>query len=585
MRAGFGAAFSVTTALIVVPSCGSDDQPKLHADAGYDGSGGGAAADAGQPDQDASQASCASDGQCDDGHDCTLDSCADGACKHAVGPNVGATACPTGSYCEVGQGCAPSPVCASVEDCKKVWGYDPCKAQVACNAATATCQFTDLDTDGDGHPPKACGGDDCDDSRTGAYPGAAETCDGIDDDCDGQADNAAKCAAAGEDCIAGKCSCKVGNVCAGQCVDTQSDPHNCGGCSIECKLGSCSNGKCVCSNGLTVCGNVCADLKTSASNCGACGNDCKGNVCVSSKCGQTASEVASFDGRVVTIAVSVSDVWVLTDKRSVYRVVKTGGTPILVAQIPGFDLLRGLAVDSVNAYWVEKTSVTRAPLAGGPPATLMSKSWDASAAWVGANGSSVFWFDGGGTSAGSWAYKAAVSGNPSYPIGAAKAYDSTFSFDAFFVDGTKFYFSESNSKTFRLTMVPEVGNSEWIAPNEFWKIAAITASGGQVWWAMGSQIRTRASQTSSINTLVWVSGAVSHLRYVSSQVVWMAQAGNNTIVARTDTSGSPTAYLGTASATDAKSEAMDVDGTHVYWTGTKIDAGSKATTTLRRAPL
>jgi hypothetical protein len=44
------------------------------------------------------------------------------------------------------------------------------------------------DEDGDGHTAVSCGGDDCDDENADAYPGAVESCDGIDENCDGNAD-------------------------------------------------------------------------------------------------------------------------------------------------------------------------------------------------------------------------------------------------------------------------------------------------------------------------------------------------------------------------------------------------------------
>ncbi|MFH1469727.1 MAG: putative metal-binding motif-containing protein [Pseudomonadota bacterium] len=51
------------------------------------------------------------------------------------------------------------------------------------------CDGVDLyDVDGDGEPSPAAGGEDCDDTRAEAYPGAEELCNGLDDDCDGRLD-------------------------------------------------------------------------------------------------------------------------------------------------------------------------------------------------------------------------------------------------------------------------------------------------------------------------------------------------------------------------------------------------------------
>jgi hypothetical protein len=44
------------------------------------------------------------------------------------------------------------------------------------------------DSDGDGHQAASCGGDDCNDGDASIHPGAAEVCDGVDNDCNGGTD-------------------------------------------------------------------------------------------------------------------------------------------------------------------------------------------------------------------------------------------------------------------------------------------------------------------------------------------------------------------------------------------------------------
>lgn len=48
--------------------------------------------------------------------------------------------------------------------------------------------YLERDFDGDGVDAQEYGGEDCDDDDGGVYPGAEETCDGVDEDCDGDTD-------------------------------------------------------------------------------------------------------------------------------------------------------------------------------------------------------------------------------------------------------------------------------------------------------------------------------------------------------------------------------------------------------------
>jgi hypothetical protein len=103
--------------------------------------------------------------------------------------------------------------------------------------------------------------------------------------------NCGQCAAL---CDGGNCTCDVpsqicspglGCICSGtltscgpngtDCVDTNSDLQNCGGCDQPCPTGSCTGGICDCNAApYTKCGSVCTNLSSDVNNCGVCNNDC-----------------------------------------------------------------------------------------------------------------------------------------------------------------------------------------------------------------------------------------------------------------------------------------------------------------------
>lgn len=92
-------------------------------------------------------------------------------------------------------------------------------------------------------------------------------------------------------------------VCEGQCLDTSSDPDNCGGCQNECiapPMGSpiCAEGQCdfVCDPGFKRCGDQCVDTDSNPEHCGQCDSSCPipadgEAICVDGDC-----DISCFEG-------------------------------------------------------------------------------------------------------------------------------------------------------------------------------------------------------------------------------------------------------------------------------------------------
>lgn len=70
------------------------------------------------------------------------------------------------------------------------------------------------------------------------------------------------------------------------CVDTDTNPDNCGACGNRCSGGAvCEDGACQCTDAKSYCFGFCVDKTTDPSNCGTCGTNCAvGQVCTAGIC-------------------------------------------------------------------------------------------------------------------------------------------------------------------------------------------------------------------------------------------------------------------------------------------------------------
>jgi hypothetical protein len=85
-------------------------------------------------------------------------------------------------------------------------------------------------------------------------------------------------------------------LCGESCVDTSTDPLNCGACGMSCDVAhgvTCRDGSCgfgavsPCNEGMVACGALCFDTNTSAAHCGSCETTCDtagGEVCSNGTC-------------------------------------------------------------------------------------------------------------------------------------------------------------------------------------------------------------------------------------------------------------------------------------------------------------
>jgi hypothetical protein len=234
---------------------------------------------------------CCDPGQCETCQNGTCVSTCDTANCETCVPGTGQCAGCDASQCQECVNGACSSFCTKCQQCTGgAWPIcedfadtvcpDPCQD---CDPATGTCVARD------------CG--DCQQCQGGAC--VPIDCGDPCAECVGNACQPKQCPP-GHQCVDGQCTCQVScpppmspnsatcacecptgqTECNGACVDTQTDPANCGACGVTCTGGKTyQGGSCVCPTGTQDCNGVCQECCVDA-DCGQGGQVCQGGSCV-----------------------------------------------------------------------------------------------------------------------------------------------------------------------------------------------------------------------------------------------------------------------------------------------------------------
>jgi hypothetical protein len=193
---------------------------------------------------------------------------------------------------------------------------------------------------------------------------------------------------------------------SGRCANFCQQQGSCDGESITNTRGYPQ----VCNSipGNLKCQTVCVDSTSDPANCGSCGHICPGT---DPTCGGAPSTCGCGGGPCpVTLATGVFYSGIAVDANSVYfyggagglmKVPVGGGTAITLAATTG---IIAIAVDATSVYWITSTKVMKVPLGGGGPVTLASGLGGPTGAGspnsIALDGASVYWTTSGSAATG-----------------------------------------------------------------------------------------------------------------------------------------------------------------------------------------
>lgn len=156
------------------------------------------------------------------------------------------------------------------------------------------------------HDAGADGGDGADGSETSTCPPPKKACEAGCIDTSSDPKNCGVCGAVCASplvCGNGQCTiaCPTGQTqCSGACVDLNKDFDNCGSCAHACSAGQvCDQGSCklYCGPPNTACNGVCVNTGQDGANCGACGTQCPaGQLCSGGQCAVSCGLLTTCQG-------------------------------------------------------------------------------------------------------------------------------------------------------------------------------------------------------------------------------------------------------------------------------------------------
>jgi hypothetical protein len=213
---------------------------------------------------------------CSDRIGCTSDRCdaARDACVHEPddAPCDDAQFCDGAETCQAGTGCVDgtAPVCSDGLACTT----DRCDPAAAGGAGA--CVYTPPDVDRDTYPDAACTGTDCNDANPSVNPGAVETCNAVDDDCDAATDEAFACARGASRGCTTACASTGTQACNSSCLWGACVPpaETCNGRDDDCD-GATDNGFPCAVGASRGCTTSCASSGTQS-----CGAGCAWGACL-----------------------------------------------------------------------------------------------------------------------------------------------------------------------------------------------------------------------------------------------------------------------------------------------------------------